>query len=488
MSYAEVAMNVPVLDGPANISESRAGRQAVVIGAGIGGLAAACVLADHFDRVLILERDRLLDAAAPRHGTPQACHVHGLLAGGLAALTELLPGFDHDLRRAGAVALNGTLNVRLERPGFDPFPARDVGVMTYAASRPLIEFVLRQRVAKVPGVELHAPCRVSEILATADGLAVTGVRCDDIDGQARVLPADLIVDASGRGELTLALLRATGRAAPPQTTIGVDIGYASAVYDIPRDPARTWDGVMTFPQAPQSSRGALMLPQEGQRWVLSLGGRGADKPPGDDAGFLDFARHLRTDTIYNAIRDARRVGAIHRYVFPQSVRRHFDKVPDFPRGLLPMGDAVCVFNPVYGQGMSVAAQEALLLRRLLAQGRGQPSASAVLSQAFIAALPTVLETPWAMAAIPDFIFAQTIGERPPDLARRLSLGFAMLRLAARRPDVHKTNTQVQHLLVPLDVYRSPVLRARLLLEVIRGRAVGLDAAARIATKVLVTPG
>jgi 2-polyprenyl-6-methoxyphenol hydroxylase-like FAD-dependent oxidoreductase len=455
------------------MSEPRATRQAVVIGAGIGGLAAACALVDHFDQVLILERDRLPDTATPRAGTPQACHVHGLLAGGLEALTELLPGFDDDLRRAGAVHFNGTLNVRLERPGFDPFPARDLGVMTYAASRPLIEFVLRQRVVQLPGVEIHAPCRVTEILADADGRAVTGVRCDDVDGQARVVPADLIVDASGRGALTLALLRATGRAPPPQTTIGVDIGYASAVYDIPHDPARTWQGVMTYPQAPQSTRGALMLPQEGQRWVLSLGGRGADKPPGDDAGFLDFARHLRTETIYQAIRDAKRVGAIHRYVFPQSVRRHFEQVPDFPSGLLPLGDAVCVFNPVYGQGMSVAAQEALLLRRLLEQRRSQTSASANLSQAFVAGLPAVLETPWAMAAIPDFIFPQTIGERPPDLARRLKLGFAMLRLAARCPDVHKTNTEVQHLLAPLGVYRSPVLRARLLMEMIRGRASSL---------------
>ena len=114
-----------------------------------------------------------------------------------------------------------------------------------------------------------------------------------------------------------------------------------------------------------------MLPQEGGLWLLGLGGRGNDKPPGDEAGFLDFARHLRTSTIHEAIRGARRVGEIHRFVFPHSRWRHFDRVSGFPHGLLPIGDAVCTFNPIYGQGMSVAAQEALMLRRLLG-GRRRP--------------------------------------------------------------------------------------------------------------------
>lgn len=450
------------------MADMRAGRQAVVIGAGMGGLTAARALVDHFDRVIVLERDSLPAAAGPRAGTPQARHVHALLAGGLRALTELFPGFDDDLGRAGAVPLNGSLDIRVERPGFDPFPARDVGVQTCAASRPLIEFVLRRRVEQLPGVRLQAPCRVTEILASADGAAVTGVRCEGADGQARELSADLVIDASGRGALTLALLQATGRAAPPETAIGVDIGYATATYDIPPDPRRAWKGVMTFPQAPQSSRGALMLPREGHRWVLGLGGRGADRPPGDDAGFLEFARHLRTPTIYNAIREARRVGEIVRYAFPRSVWRHFEQMPDFPLGLLPFGDAICVFNPVYGQGMSVAAQEALLLRRLLAQGGAEGAALATLAPAFFAGLQPLLETPWAMAAIPDFIFPQTTGKRPPDLARTLKLGFAMLRLAARRPDVHKLVVEVQHLLKPRSAYRSPLLMARLLLEMARG--------------------
>lgn len=272
-----------------NTSDPAARRRAVVIGAGISGLTAAAALAGHFGQVVVLDRDALPPAAAPRAGTPQANHVHGLLAGGLKALEQLLPGIGQDLLRAGALPLNGSLEVRVERPGFDPYPARDLGVTTIAASRALIEFVLRTHVECLPTVKLQSPCRVWSIRFAPDGSRATGVRVDDADGQPREMNADLVIDASGRGGLTLDLLRAAGRELPPETVIGVDIGYASATYEVPPGIDRPWKGVLTFPQAPQSARGALMLPQEGGLSLLSLGGRGNDKPPGDEAGFLDFA-------------------------------------------------------------------------------------------------------------------------------------------------------------------------------------------------------
>jgi hypothetical protein len=154
------------------------------------------------------------------------------------------------------------------------------------------------------------------------------------DEQARDLPADLVIDASGRGGLTLDLLCGAGRELPPETVIGVDIGYASATYEVPPGIDRPWKGVLTFPRAPQSARGALMLPQEGGLWLLSLGGRGNDKPPGDEAGFLDFAGHLRTSTIHEAIRGARRVGEIHR-AFHAAVVGTLTECPTFRMACCP---------------------------------------------------------------------------------------------------------------------------------------------------------
>jgi 2-polyprenyl-6-methoxyphenol hydroxylase-like FAD-dependent oxidoreductase len=437
------------------------GKRAVVIGAGLGGLSAAGALADHFDQVIVLERDTLPSEPAYRAGTPQARHVHGLLLSGQRALSKLFPGFEQDLAHAGAVPLKVGLDVRVERPGYDPFPQRDLGWCSYAASRPTIERAVRQRVESRANATLRQCCRVQDVLATPNGEAVTGVRYENADGASETIEADLVVDASGRGALTLALLQSIGRPLPEETTIGIDLGYATCIFAIPDDAPADWKGVMTFGQAPLNSRGGLMLPLEGNRWMATVGGRHGDVPPGDVEGFLTYASALRTPTIYNAIRHAKPLNAVARYGFPESVRRHFERLDDFPRGLLPVGDAICRFNPVYGQGMSVAALEACLLQTLLG-GLGQHSNPlAALSSAFFAEMQALIETPWSVAVL-DFALPGTRGERPADFETTLKFGMALTRLAAEDPVVHKLTAEVQHLLKPRSAYRDPALLQRVL--------------------------
>ena len=274
-------------------------------------------------------------------------------------------------------------------------------------SRPLIELAVRQRVAQYPNITLLPHCRAQSFEATPDGTAITGVRFENGDGRSERLRADLVVDASGRGNLALALLESIGRAQPPETVIEVDIGYATAIFAIPDDMSIDWMGVRTLGQAPQRGRGGLMLPLEGNCWILTLGGRHADKPPGDGDGFLAYAQQLRTPTIYNTIKQAKRVSEVARFGFPASVWRHFERIDPFPRGLLPIGDAICRFNPVYGQGMSVAAQEAVSLHQLLRRQADEPDPLAGLAPAFFAGASALIETPWAVAAVPDFSFPET---------------------------------------------------------------------------------
>jgi 2-polyprenyl-6-methoxyphenol hydroxylase-like FAD-dependent oxidoreductase len=437
------------------------GKQAVVIGAGMGGLTAAGALADHFDNVVVLERDTLPSEPTYRAGTPQARHVHGLLLSGQRALSELFPGFEQDLARAGAVPLRVGLDVRVERPGYDPFPQRDLGWFGYAASRPAIERAVRQRVESRANITLRQRCRVQEVLGSPTDEAVAGVRYENGNGTSETITADLVIDASGRGALTLGLLQSIGRPLPEETTIGIDLGYATSIFFIPDDAPTDWKGVMTFGQAPQNSRGGLMLPLEGKRWMVTIGGRHGDVPPGDEEGFLTYAKALRTPTIYNAISHAKRLDGVARYGFPESVRRHFERLDGFPRGLLPIGDAICRFNPVYGQGMSVAALEACLLKKLLERLGEDGDPIAGLASTFFAEMQTLIETPWSVAML-DFAFPETRGQRPTDFETTLKFGIALTRLAAEDPAVHKLTLEVQHLLKPRSTYRDPALVQRVL--------------------------
>jgi hypothetical protein len=204
-----------------------------------------------------------------------------------------------------------------------------------------------------------------------------------------------------------------------------------------------------------------MVPVEGNRWMVSLAGAHGDWPPGDWHGFLTYSQQLRTSTIYEAIKAADRLGDIFCFRFPASVRRHFERYESFPAGLVPFGDVLCRVNPAFGHGMSLVAQEACLLRRLLGKRIGECEPLAGLGPAFFAEAQSVFETPWATANL-DFLYPETRGQRPPDFETKNKFGLALVRLAARDPAVHKLMAEVQQLLLPLNVYSDPELIRRLL--------------------------
>ncbi len=439
------------------MAERKIGKQAVVIGAGMAGLAAAGAIADYFERVIVLERDRLPNQAAPRPGVPQSRHLHGLLAGGERALTDLFPHFERDLLDAGAAPLRMLRDIRVENPGVGPLPSRDFGWFFYGASRPLIELVTRRQAEKLTNLTVRPERRVLEITATHDGARVTGVRCESADGRQEILAADLVVDASGRGGPTLALLRSSGQPAPDEIVIGVDLHYTTTTFVIPQDAPTDWKGIATHPHAPERSRGGYMLPIEGDRWVMTLTGRLDERPPAEPDGFMDYAQRLESRTIYNAIKHAERQGGFERYANPSSVWRRFDRLSSFPDGLVPVGDAICHFNPVYGQGMAVAAQEACLLKHLLKGRMTKADPLAGLAQAFFSENLPLVETPWNMSAVPDLVYPETRGERPADFASRLKYNGALIRAAIRDAAVHRLLTEVQQLLKPPSALEDPAV-------------------------------
>ena len=438
----------------------RIDRQAVVIGAGMGGLSAARALADSFAQVIVIENDALPADAAPRPGTPQCRHVHGLLVGGLQALERLFPGSEQALHRAGAVIVRMSTDLRLERPGYDPYPQRDLGLHICCMSRPLIEATIRKKLGVHRNISVRECCKAQQILVSPKDRRVTGVRCAGGDGKTEEIAADFVVDASSHGLLTLDLLASLALPAPAENSIGVDIGYSSSFFEIPDDAPTDWKGMMVLPNPPRDRRGAFVLPVEGKRWIVTLTGRYDAKPPDDEAGFFAYIENLRTPTAHKALRHAKRLTGFARYVLKASRRRYFEGVPNFPHGLLPFGDTICRFNPVYGQGMSVAAIEACLLHDLLATASTEDRGTDGLASRFLTEAQKVIDAPWSFSAIPDFVDPLTEGPRPPDLENRLKYGAAMLKVAADDPAVHKVLLEVQNLVTPPSALQIPEIADR----------------------------
>jgi 2-polyprenyl-6-methoxyphenol hydroxylase-like FAD-dependent oxidoreductase len=437
-------------------------KQAIVIGAGMGGLAAAKAVAPHFERVIVFDRDALPDIPSPRAGTPQARHTHGLLPGGQRALERLFPGIELDLIVAGAVRIRLRRDLRLEMPGFDPFPQRDFGFDQFLLSRPALELVCRRRVEREPNIEFKPRLRVTELIASPGNGSIAGVRFEDARRTQGSVAADLVVDASGRASPTLRFLEAIGSAKPAAAVeIGIDQVYATAVFETPDEAPTDWLGVLHQPTPPGSSRFGIIMPMEGRRWSVSLCVNHGEAPPDDIDGFMAFAKSFRMPTIYNAIRGAKRIGAIARLGMPCSVLRAFDKVHRFPRGLIPLGDSVCRFPPVNGQGMSVAAQEGCVLASLLESRRGSLDPLGGLAEAFFAEIQPLLETPWAVA-MADLAYPQTRGERPPDFEKTLQYTRALLRLAAEDVEADRILAEVRALLKPQSALREPELVRRVM--------------------------
>ena len=406
----------------------------------------------------MFDRDSLPDAPAPRSGTPQARHTHALLAGGHSALDRMFPGIEIDLMEAGAVRMRLRRDFRVELPGFDPFPQRDFGYDQFALSRPALERVCRRRVEQEPYIEIRARTRVTEVIASPDNSRAAGVRFEDVRGTAGSLAADLVVDASGRTSLTQGFLEAIGWQKPSAVEIGMDQAYSTLVVEKPKDAPTDWLAVIHAPALPQSSRHGVIFPMEGGRWSVSLA-EDHKAPPGDIDGFMQFVASFRTPTIHNAIRAARPIGDVARFRMPSSVRCAYDRLSRFPRGLIPLGDSVCRFPPIFGQGMSVAAQECCVLAGLMDSRRWRVDPLDGLAEAFLAEIQPLLETPWSHA-MGDLIYPETRGERPPDLEQKLKYGRALLELSAEDPEVDRTLSEVRALLKPFSALREPKLANR----------------------------
>jgi 2-polyprenyl-6-methoxyphenol hydroxylase-like FAD-dependent oxidoreductase len=440
----------------------------------MAGMLAARVLSDRFDRVTLLERDRFLETPAARKGLPQGRHVHVLLERGRGALERFLPGLTGELVRAGAEPLDFTRDIAWMSPygWYVRFPG-DLRLL--ASTRDLIDWGVCRRVAALPNVRIHQGAGVAGLICgPGDGGCVAGVRLrsctadDEVDYCGAELAADLVVVADGRHSRLPAWLAALGYEPPEETVVNSFQGYASRLYRPPAAFASDWKGLYIQQAPPGDPRGGLISPVEGGRWLVSLVSGDGDYPPTDEAGFLAFARSLRTPALYEAIAQAEPLTPIAGQRATENRLRHYDRLGGFPDGVVALGDAVCAFNPVYGQGMTAAALGAEVLDRWLRESSSHrgPGRSGV----FQRRLARATAAAWQLSAGADYRFRTTEGPPQGRVARLTGCYIAeVMRAATRRPWVRRRLAEVLHLLRPPSALFAPGILARLVWDRLAGQ-------------------
>lgn len=439
-------------------------QQAVVIGGSLTGLMTARVLADHFDRVTILERDHIDDRPALHQSIPQGNHLHGLLLGGQQVMASLYPGFLEQLATAGAVRCRAGKEVVFYLPTGKAFSVtgtvrepRDLGFDITCHSRGLLEYCVRRCTLRHPNITFESDSAVQGIVCEKGH--VRGVRYDQF-GEAHALSTDFVVDAGGRKSQVPRWLTALGFQAPEATTIGIDIAYASTKFHVPEGYDRPEKLLVFMGPPPDFPNGAVMEIIEDQTWHVTLMGRFGDYPPHDAAGFLAFAKALHSPELYHLIKDAERVADITAYRFPISVWRHYERLTTFPEGLVVLGDAISSFNPFYGQGMSSAALQVQALQQMWAAREAGPGGLDGLALAYFPKAAEIIETPWALAVGRDFAYPRTKGQRPADLEESTQYFADVDALTAEDIDVQRLVVEVLNLAKPLSALKEEPLRRR----------------------------
>ena len=368
----------------------------------MAGLVAARVLADGYEEVIVVDRDSLVDEPTPRPGVPQARQPHVLWEAGRATFEALFPGYSEALLAAGGVDIDGRREFdQYSHGGF--LAAGTDRLPVYSATRPLYEQLLRRRVAALDGVRMRSDCRVTSYLTDDSGAAVDGVAVRDGAAGRDELSADLVVDATGRTSRTPTWLDEHGYAPPTVDEVRVDVGYCSTFVERPDDDR---SAVVAQAEAPRT-RGGLVAPVEGGRWLVNVHGVHGDHPPADAEGFAEFAASLPIPQPKRILDEHPQIGDVARYPFPSNRRRRYEDLDRFPAGLVVVGDAIASFNPIYGQGMSVAALEALTLHHLLASSDREE-----LPVRFFDRAADLVDVAWAMAVGADFGFPETRGPKP----------------------------------------------------------------------------
>jgi len=399
--------------------------------------------------VVVLDRDQLPERPGNRRETPQDRHAHALLASGRDALEILFSGFTEELVAQGALCGDAAANGRYWQAG-GWRRTEPAGVPLVSTTRTALEYAIRRRVVALRGVEIRQQTTVTGLCGTATG--ITGVRLAGGD----VVDAALVVDATGRRHRSDQWLSELGCELPRTAGATVDLMYATQL--LRRRRGDVSDGIVgqIIASTPSIGRGGLMMAVDGDRWLVTLAGYHGAHPPADQAGFEAFARTLPQPAIADLLGRAEPVTAIARIRYLASKRRYFEQLRRPPASYLAIGDALCSFNPIYGQGISVAALEANALGRLL--DRHGAATGAMVRDWYATVAKAIVGPAWELAAGADWALPATTGDRPRGMALRTWYARQVLLATHVDSDINALLIRVHHLMAPPSTLLRPVLR------------------------------
>jgi len=424
----------------------------VVIGGSMAGLLAARVLSEHFENVVLVERDVRTEGPVARKGVPQGVHLHVMLDTGRRVLDRWFPGLLEQLREQGAELIDSSRDVAWHHFGVWKLRYTS-GIPLLMCTRTLLEWSVLRQVRARPNIEFREGWSVDGLLTDPGQRRVTGVRVKGPQGE-QTWEADLVVDASGRGSRLPQWLEGLGYGRPEEERILVDLAYTSGLFEPPPHFQREWKALMLYPCPPTTWRTGFISSVEGGRWLVTLNGYFGDHAPTTPEGFLEFARTLGRPDVYDSLRDARALGPLSTHKVKESRWRHYERLPRFPEGLAVLGDAVCAFNPVFGQGMTVAAQGAELLDTCLREHAHAGDLTG-LAQRLRRRLPDVIRWPWFMSSSMDLLYPRAEGRRAPGLGVLHWYLRRMMERTSTDAGVHRQFNRALHLQGGLGTVLQP---------------------------------
>ena len=430
--------------------------KAVVIGGSVTGLLAAHVLSNYFQEIIIVEKDDYENNSQVRVGTPQANHIHLLLVKGREILEEFFPELERDLMAGGANKIDFLNDGRYLLPSgwAQKFHS---GITTFTCTRTLLENTIRKQIQKNSKIKIEKNTNITSLtLEQPNKISLKTSNGEKIHG-------DLIVDCTGRNTKSPSWLEAIGYPKTKETRVDSFVGYATRRYVIPKND-RQWKMLVILNKPTTNPRTGVIYPIENGKWLVGLYGIGKNYPPVDEKGFLEFTKNLESSEFYDVLKDAVPDSDIHGYKVQGSRRFHYEDMEQWPDNFIVLGDAVSIFNPFYGQGMTSSALGAKILENMLKNGKMEEG----FARKFQRRLAKKISLPWLLGTSEDMRWPTTVGKRP-DMITRMVQNHAqrVLLLGPKSSLATKSFLQMMHMIKSPAIIFHPVILLQLLINSIR---------------------